>query len=76
MSKVTSTTRLSGGFVLLLLGLGTYLATGFFEGGFFRGLFQGATIALMVLAAYFFGREIQDRRRSGDAPMWRPSDRD
>lgn len=72
----TGKALLSGGFVLLLLGFGSYAASSFFDGGFFRGLFQGATVVLMIGAAYFFGYAL--RRRGGPRPddMWRPSDDD
>lgn len=53
--------RLGGGMVSIILGFGCYWLTSLFEGGFWRGFFQGATIALMVMGAYLIG-----------AGLWRP----
>ena len=58
--------------LVVALGLLTSLLSTRFDGGFLMGFFQGATIALMVGAAYLFYALIL---RPDDGPrMWRPSD--
>lgn len=58
--------------LFVVLGLVTSLLSTRFDGGFLMGFFQGATIALMVGAAYLFWALVV---RPGRGPqMWRPSD--
>ena len=64
------------GMSLVLLGLVTGALTRVVESGFFHGLFQGMTIALMALGAYAIGRGVWGSRGDGDEPqgsMWLPS---
>lgn len=64
---------------LIVVGLATFVSSLLIDGGFFRGLFQGMTIALMVAAAYVFGRELSGRKGKDapEDPNWLPSrDRD
>ena len=46
------------GMSLVLLGLVTGALSRVVESGFFHGLFQGMTIALMALGAYAIGRGV------------------
>lgn len=58
--------------LFVVLGLVTSLLSTRFDGGFLMGFFQGATIALMVGAAYLVWALVV---RPGRGPqMWRPSD--
>lgn len=52
----------NGGLTLVVLGLACFVVSRAFDGGFARGLFTGATVALMVTGAYVIG---MSRRRSG-----------
>ena len=72
-------TDLTGGTLCVVLGLAAYvLSRG--RDGFDKGLFQGATFALMVLGAYLLGSGLRARRNttangedeSGD-DLWLPS---
>ena len=72
-------TDLTAGLLCVVLGLAAFvLSRG--RGGFDKGLFQGATIALMVLGAYLLGSTMRARRNapgdredaSGD-DLWLPS---
>lgn len=59
---------------LFLFGLLAYAGSRWIERGFFHGFFQGATIALMVLAAYLFGRVLFASPDKGDSEdLWLPS---
>jgi hypothetical protein len=62
---------------LILLGLVCFVAGLLFDGGFIRGLFNGATIALMVLGAYVIGANTWGNRRAAkggeDSGPWLPS---
>ena len=59
------------GMALVLLGLGTFTLSTLVDGGFVKGLLQGATIALMVFGAAFLGRAVF---RPDSQDLWRPSD--
>ena len=63
--------------VLVLAGLVTFVLGTIVDSGFFHGMFQGATVALMVAAAAVFGAQ-WSRRGSADTDdgsdaMWLPS---
>lgn len=62
------------GFVLLFSGiLLATLAPGFFD-GFVKGLFQGAGIALLLIATVFFGAVIGRRKKETSTDDgWLPS---
>lgn len=65
------------GMTLVVAGLVTFMISSQIPGGFFRGLFQGMTIALMVGAAYLIGLPWR-RGRSSEGeedpePLWLPS---
>ena len=62
---------------VILVGFLCYALSNAFDGGFLRGMFQGATIALMVLGAYLVGaglwfsrKDEEDLRNGGH---WLPS---
>ena len=64
------------GMSLVLLGLLTGFLSRVVESGFFHGVFQGMTIALMVLGAYAIGRGVWGSRGDGveqRGAMWLPS---
>lgn len=70
-------THLSFGMPSILVGFLTYALSNVFDGGFLRGFFQGATIALMVAGAYLVGaglwfsrKDDEDLRKGGH---WLPS---
>lgn len=68
--------RLGGGLAAIILGFGTFFLVDLFDGGFMRGFFQGATIALMVLGAYLVGAGLWKARGNGelqDGRHWLPS---
>lgn len=58
-------------FTVILAGFATFLLSTMFDGGFLRGLFQGATLALMVGGAYLLG--VMVFRADDTQAMWRPS---
>lgn len=65
---------MSSGMLFVVLGLATFaLSRG--RDGFDKGLFQGATVALMVIGAYLLGsgtfRKSTDKELGDDA--WLPS---
>lgn len=70
-------TRLAAGIPAILLGFVTYILSNAFDSGFIHGLFQGATIALMVMGAYvlgagtWFSRKNDEELRYGG--HWLPS---
>lgn len=64
---------LGGGLGLVLAGLVTFALSRVVDSGFVHGMFQGMTVALMVLGAYALGRGAR-AGRSGDAGLWRPSE--
>lgn len=53
-----------GGVIAVLLGLTCFLVGLAFDGGFFSGLFDGATITLMVMGAYLIGASTWHARKS------------
>ncbi len=67
----------SGGLRCVLLGFVTSLVGRAFEGGFVSGMFDGATIALMVMGAYLIGASTWHARRSeqdlAEGKHWLPS---
>lgn len=69
--------QVASGIPVILVGFLCYGLTNLFDGGFFRGLFQGATIALMVLGAYLVGTGIWTSRRTEEdlrgGASWLPS---
>lgn len=69
--------QLTSAMPIILLGLLCYALSSAFEGGFLRGFFQGATIALMILGAYLAGAGLwfsrTDDEGSGEARHWLPS---
>lgn len=58
-------------FTVILAGFGTSFLSTRFDGGFLRGLFQGATLALMVIGAYLLWALVF--RADDTRGMWRPS---
>lgn len=64
LNQTPLTYRRTAGLVCVLLGFVTMLLSTLWDGGFMHGFFQGATIALMVLGAFFIG----------SALWWRPKD--
>lgn len=59
---------------LFLLGLLAFAGSRWIERGFVHGFFQGATIALMVGAAYLFGRLLFASPDTQDGEsLWLPS---
>lgn len=66
-----------GGVAVVLLGFACYLVGLAVDGGFVGGLFDGATIALMVLGAYLIGASMWHARRSEqdlrEGKHWLPS---
>lgn len=72
--RPSKTTSLSSGMIFVLLGFASFaLSRG--RDGFDKGLFQGATVALMVVGAYLLGsatfRKSTDEELGDDA--WLPS---
>ncbi len=69
--------QLTSGMSTIVLGFLCYAASTAFDGGFFRGFFQGATIALMILGAYLVGARLWSSRsddgNSGRTSHWLPS---
>ncbi len=67
----------TGGLVSVLLGFVTYQAGRAFDGGFVSGMFDGATIALMIMGAYLIGASTWHARRSeqdlDEGKHWLPS---
>jgi hypothetical protein len=68
------TTTLSTGMVCVLLGLASF-ALSHGRDGFDKGIFQGMTIALMVLGAYLLGSATFRKGTDGDLGdgTWLPS---
>lgn len=64
---MTKTSR-TGGVSAVALGFVTYLLGRTFDSGFVGGLFDGATIALMVMGAYLIGASTWRR-----SEHWLPS---
>ncbi len=60
------------GMSLFVLGLLCFVLSTVVDGGFVRGLFQGATIALMVGAAYLFGSAWRGSRNATEE-LWLPT---
>lgn len=58
---------------LVMLGFLTFLLSRIVDRGFFHGLFQGMTIALMFVAAYLFGQSFRRGRAGEQDDLWRPS---
>lgn len=69
--------ELMAGMPVILLGFVCYALSGVFERGFVHGLFQGATIALMVLGAYLVGAGLwhsrTDEAALDEGAHWLPS---
>jgi hypothetical protein len=62
------------GISLFLAGLLTFALSRWIERGFVHGLFQGMTIALMVIAAYVLGRGLFARPdKDAEEEWWLPS---
>lgn len=76
-ARALGRTQLTAGLPVILVGFLCYALSNLFEGGFPRGFFQGATIALMVLGAYlvgaglWFSRTDEEDLRRG--VQWLPS---
>ena len=75
MTSTSMTRRTGTG--LVLAGLVTFVLSTVVDGGFVDGLFQGMTVALMVIAASLLGTQWRRDRRDaeGEDPetMWLPS---
>ena len=69
--------QLTAALPIILLGFLCYVSSNAFEGGFLRGFFQGATVALMILGAYLVGAGLwfsrADHDDAGGARHWLPS---
>ena len=61
------------GLSMVLLGFVTFMLSRVFDRGFIHGLFQGMTVALMVLAVYLIARSAR-RGTDEDKDLWRPSE--
>lgn len=76
----TSRTHGGAGMNLIVLGLLCFVVGLALDGGFVRGLFIGATVALMVMGAYVVGASRKRGHRSEDGPHegghWLPSRED
>ncbi len=59
---------LTAGLALVVLGVGAFALSLAFEGGFPKGFFQGATLALVVLGVWALVKE-----RRGPRDAWLPS---
>lgn len=70
-------TQLVSGIPFILVGFFCYALSNAFEGGFFRGFFQGATVALMILGAYLLGAGLWFSRKNDEdlsnGGHWLPS---
>lgn len=75
--RPSSALKLGAGITAILVGFGCFFAADLFDGGFFRGLFQGATIALMVIGVYLIGSRLWWRKAEeqalDDGAQWLPS---
>lgn len=58
---------------LIVAGIVSFFLSTLPDGGFVKGLFQGAGIALVVLASYYLFLTYRPRRGLDQTPMWRPS---
>lgn len=69
--------KLAAGVPVILVGFACFLISDLFDGGFLRGLFQGATAASMVLGAYLIGTAVWHRKRDeqdlDQGAQWLPS---
>lgn len=69
--------QLTAGVPVVLLGFVTFWLSRVFDEGFVHGLFQGATIALMVLGAFLVGAGMwhsrQDQQSLDEGAHWLPS---
>lgn len=76
-TPATGRVQLLSGMPIILIGFLTFALSSAFEGGFLRGFFQGATIALMVLGAYLIGAGLWFSRKDGEdlhnGGHWLPS---
>ncbi|KGN32245.1 hypothetical protein N802_17940 [Knoellia sinensis KCTC 19936] len=80
--RTSKATDLTSGTLCVVLGFAAFLLSRGRD-GFDKGLFQGATVALMVLGAYLLGSAMWARRetpdpdseheRPGDDDLWLPS---
>lgn len=79
--RTSKATDLTSGTLCVLLGAVTLMLSRSRD-GFDKGLFQGATVALMVLGAYLLGSAIRARNDTtpdvegegpGDDDLWLPS---
>ena len=60
--------------LMIALGIGSLTLSAVPDGGFLKGMFQGAGGALVVLGAYLFVLAIRSGRHDvEDGSMWRPS---
>lgn len=75
--RTLGTAHFATGMPALLLGFLCLALSNLFDGGFLRGLFQGATIALMVLGAYLVGSGLwfsrKDEADLAEGSQWLPS---
>lgn len=69
--------ELMAGMPVILLGFVCYALSEVFDSGFVHGLFQGATIALMILGAFLLGAGLwhsrQDQQSLDEGAHWLPS---
>lgn len=68
---------MAAGMPLILVGLLCFMLSNVVDGGFLKGFFQGATIALMILGAYILGAGMWFSRKAEedlrDGKHWLPS---
>lgn len=76
-TPATGRAQLMSGLPVILMGFLCFALSAAFEGGFFRGLFQGATVALMVVGAYLLGAGLWTARKDDEdlrrGRHWLPS---
>lgn len=74
--RTPTNVHLSSGLITVLAGLACYFVSRLFDGGFLRGLFLGATIALMVFGAFQLGSAMRKARKPAELDEgghWLPS---
>lgn len=75
--KSMSRVEMAAGAVVILSGFVCYWMSTIFDQGFVHGLFQGATIAQMVIGTYLIGASMRHAHEgdetADDGGLWLPS---